>query len=81
MTYVEDPDRLLADEYLPLGLTRVRWSDRKPGSDPDHEHCEVCSARFSDAPYDQHEAMSDGLHRWICLPCWRRIESARPDED
>jgi hypothetical protein len=76
MTYVEDPDRLLAEEYLPLGLTRTRWSDRKPGADDDHQHCSMCFRAFSDAPYDEQEGMSDGLHRWICLSCWRRIERA-----
>jgi len=74
--YAEDPDRLLAEEYRPLGLKRVRWKDRHPEADRDHEHCEICFARFSDGPYDQHEGMSDGLYRWVCFACWRRIEEA-----
>jgi hypothetical protein len=74
--YSDNPWRDLADEYMSLGLKRMRWCDRTADSDESHDHCETCGRAVSDDPHDAHEAMSDGRHRWVCLECWARMESA-----
>jgi len=75
--YRDDPWLDAWREVEPLGLLRMRWADRAPDADPWHEHCELCSAAFSDDPFDEHEGMSDGLYRWVCLECWDLMDQAR----
>ena len=44
--------------------------------DWDHDHCEFCGAKFSEAPDDLHEGYTtaDGYH-WICDPCYEDFKS------
>lgn len=39
--------------------------------DWDHDHCEFCSAKFSDAEGDLHIGYATADHyRWVCVPCF-----------
>ncbi len=49
---------------------RLRKVAFTPSENMDHEHCNMCGAKFSSAPDDLHEgyATEDGVN-WVCPAC------------
>ena len=68
--YTEDPDRLLAEQWLGAGLEHRAWRDRNDDACDGHANCNICFKWISDDDGDEHEAMSDGSFVWICFECW-----------
>ena len=53
------------------GLTLVRRRFVAVPGKSDHEHCEFCSGKFSEAVEDLHVGYaSEDSYRWICPPCF-----------
>ncbi len=49
----------------------LRWARYRPPREGwDHDHCEFCTRKFSEAPEDCHEGYQtlDGYH-WVCKEC------------
>jgi hypothetical protein len=63
--------RLQNQESYLLGakLSRLTFAIQDPAWD--HEHCEFCGVKFSEAPGDLHEGYTtpDRYH-WVCGPCF-----------
>jgi hypothetical protein len=58
------------EEYL-LGASLSKKIYKKPREDWDHDHCEFCSAKFSEAEGDLTEGYTtDDEYRWICTRCF-----------
>ena len=62
-------------EYL-LGKTFCLKKYQKRRDDWEHDHCEFCWGKFSDADGDRHEGYTteDNYH-WICHACFRDFEA------
>ena len=46
------------------------------GKLPDHEHCELCWARFSESEDDLHSGYyEDESESWICPKCYSELKS------
>jgi hypothetical protein len=69
----DDDCRLSGQEKYLRGirLSRRIWSETRPGWD--HDHCEFCTAKFSDEriPDSLHEGWTnDAQICWICNQCF-----------
>lgn len=67
----ENDWRLRNQECYLKGKTLVHRSWRPRSPKWDHDHCEFCGGKFSDADGDAHEgyATEDNYH-WICPVCF-----------
>ena len=63
--------RLTGQEKYLTGVSLSRKAYKKPSDAWDHDHCEFCSAKFSQMENDLHEgyATEDEYH-WICEACY-----------
>lgn len=87
MSYRSDPRLTFQEQYLKnQTFYRRTWKRRSP--EHDHDHCEFCWEKFSDAPNDLCEGYTTGEknrnpHLWICPTCFRDFREAlgfRTDE-
>ena len=67
--------RLRNQEHYLKGKTFVHRAWRPRAPEWEHDHCEFCGEKFSDADGDLHEgyATEDNYH-WICPVCFRDFE-------
>jgi len=57
-------------KYL-SGVSLSKKTYRKRREDWDHDHCEFCWAKFSEAEGDLHEGYTtDDEYYWICEQCY-----------
>ena len=63
--------RLHGQENFLKNVSLVRQQYRKYRDDWDHDHCEFCSAKFSENPTDLNVGYStlDSYH-WVCEECY-----------
>ena len=63
--------RLQGQERFLLGVTLSRMNYKKYRPDWEHDHCELCSKKFSEEPGDTNGGYvtTDGYH-WICDECF-----------
>lgn len=69
--------RLQGQERFLKGVCLSKKKYSKYREDWDHDHCEFCSANFSEHEGDLHEGYvtSDGYH-WVCEPCYIDFKDA-----
>jgi hypothetical protein len=63
--------RLQGQEKYLSGVSLSKKTYTRRREDWDHDHCEFCSARFSETEGDLHEGYTtDDEYHWICQACY-----------